>query len=353
MTGLLGGGHAIYFDAATRRGAQPRLLRRGAVGRRRADGVAARPVRRGARALRDRRVVVRRARAPGRARRALARARPAAVGAARRAGARGSRASGVAMPPAHASCLAMLEPVMTMREGAAIYAPGGALLGEGDLLGSRGSSRRSSSSATRAPRRSTRLDRARRCSRSSRSATGSITARRPRRVRARWSEPVEVRVRRAAGATRAGLSRRARDARALRSGRRRRRAARGARRRRAGDGHTTNLTVVDADGNACVLTTSLGLGSGDWLPGLDLHLNSMLGETDLIREPLAPGRADGEHDGAHARLRRRRARARARRAGGTRLRTALVGVLARVLHDGLDAAGGDRPAALPSRPASS
>jgi len=46
--------------------------------------------------------------------------------------------------------------------------------------------------------------------------------------------------------------------------------------------HTTNLVAVDADGNACVLTTSLGLGSGDWLPGLDLHLNSMLGETDLI-----------------------------------------------------------------------
>jgi gamma-glutamyltranspeptidase len=28
----------------------------------------------------------------------------------------------------------MLEPVMTMNEGARIYSPGGALLGEGDLL---------------------------------------------------------------------------------------------------------------------------------------------------------------------------------------------------------------------------
>src|SRR5262249_31928029 len=27
-----------------------------------------------------------------------------------------------------------------------------------------------------------------------------------------------------------------------------------------GQGHTTNITVVDADGSACVLTTSLGLG---------------------------------------------------------------------------------------------
>ena len=52
--------------------------------------------------------------------------------------------------------------------------------------------------------------------------------------------------------------------------------------------HTTNLVTVDAEGNACVLTTSLGLGSGDWLPGLDLHLNSMLGEVDLLRGALVP-----------------------------------------------------------------
>ena len=40
--------------------------------------------------------------------------------------------AGVEMPAAHAACLAMLEPVMTLREGARMYAPGGAL-----LLGSR------------------------------------------------------------------------------------------------------------------------------------------------------------------------------------------------------------------------
>src|SRR4051812_15036658 len=40
----------------------------------------------------------------------------------------------VTMPPAHAACLAMLAPVMTMREGAAMYAPDGALLTDGDLL---------------------------------------------------------------------------------------------------------------------------------------------------------------------------------------------------------------------------
>src|SRR5262249_57985749 len=60
-----------------------------------------------------------------------------------------------------------------------------------------------------------------------------------------------------------------------------------------GEAHTTNLTVVDADGNGCALTTSLGLGSGDYLPGLDLHLNSMLGEAELIRGPLEPGQRGG------------------------------------------------------------
>ena len=38
------------------------------------------------------------------------------------------------MPPAHVACLEMLEPVMTMREGARIYAPGGRLLEPGELL---------------------------------------------------------------------------------------------------------------------------------------------------------------------------------------------------------------------------
>ncbi len=41
---------------------------------------------------------------------------------------------GVAMPPAHVACLEMLEPVMTLREGARIYAPDGNLLRTGDVL---------------------------------------------------------------------------------------------------------------------------------------------------------------------------------------------------------------------------
>jgi gamma-glutamyltranspeptidase / glutathione hydrolase len=102
------------------------------------------------------------------------------------------------------------------------------------------------------------------------------------------------------------------------------------------DGHTTNLVTADTEGNACVLTTSLGLGSGDFLPGLDLHLNSMLGESDLIREPLEPGDRMGSmmaptlaFDGDGLVLA-------AGAAGGTRLRSALVQVLAGILDEGLE-----------------
>ncbi|UWZ44383.1 gamma-glutamyltransferase [Dactylosporangium matsuzakiense] len=54
-------------------------------------------------------------------------------------------------------------------------------------------------------------------------------------------------------------------------------------------GDTTNISVVDADGNACVVTLTLGIGSGVWLDGLGIHLNSMLGEGELIRPGTRPG----------------------------------------------------------------
>lgn len=58
--------------------------------------------------------------------------------------------------------------------------------------------------------------------------------------------------------------------------------------RRLGD--TTNIAAVDAEGNACVVTTTLGLGAGVWLPEAGVHLNSMLGEGELRTAGLAPGR---------------------------------------------------------------
>ncbi|MDP8977374.1 MAG: gamma-glutamyltransferase family protein, partial [Actinomycetota bacterium] len=109
-------------------------------------------------------------------------------------------------------------------------------------------------------------------------------------------------------------------------------------------GDTTNVVTVDPQGNACVFTTSLGLGSGDFVPGLDLHLNSMLGETDLLRGPVEPGdRLDSMmaptvalDDGCLALA--------AGAAGGSRIRSALVQVLSGALVEGLP------PAAAVERP---
>jgi gamma-glutamyltranspeptidase/glutathione hydrolase len=244
--------------------------------------------------------------------------------------------SGVAMPAAHASCLAMLEPVLTMREGARLYAPGGKLLAGGDLLEQPGLVaalelvRDEGAATVYSGSIATALldlvaDR-----------DGTLTGADLRAYRADWSPPVETSFAGRRVLTRAGLAGIAEmlarfdpagGPAALLSA-----LDDGAR----GGGHTTNLTVVDADGNACVLTTSLGLGSGDWVPGLDLHLNSMLGETDLVRGALVPGtRMESmmaptlAFDDAGLELA-------LGAAGGTRLRTALVGVLAGVLHGGLE-----------------
>ena len=46
-------------------------------------------------------------------------------------------------------------------------------------------------------------------------------------------------------------------------------------------GSTTHISVLDGDGNACGVTCSNGEGSGIVVPGTGLHLNNMLGEQDL------------------------------------------------------------------------
>jgi gamma-glutamyltranspeptidase/glutathione hydrolase len=101
--------------------------------------------------------------------------------------------------------------------------------------------------------------------------------------------------------------------------------------------HTTNMVAVDGHGRACVLTHSLGVGAGVWLPGFDLQLNNLLGESDIAFGSPGPG----------DRLESRMAPALAfddsglelaiGAAGATRLRTALATVLAAILDEGLDA----------------
>jgi gamma-glutamyltranspeptidase/glutathione hydrolase len=54
---------------------------------------------------------------------------------------------------------------------------------------------------------------------------------------------------------------------------------------------TTQISVLDGEGNAASLTCSTGCGSGVVVPGTGVHLNNMLGETDLnvASLKLAPG----------------------------------------------------------------
>jgi len=262
---------------------------------------------------------------------------------------------GVEMPAAHAACLAMLEPVMTMREGARIYAPGGSLLQAGSRLEQPGlvAALESIAAEGAAGAYTGTIGEALLSLAADRG--GLVTRDDLQTYEARWAEPEDVGWLGLRFLTRGGLSGipstlprlpRLRDlspaARVLAL----LDAVEGA------DGpetHTTNLVAVDRDGNACVLTTSLGLGSGDWLPGLDLHLNSMLGETDLLHGPLEPGvRMQSmmapslavDHDGLVLAL---------GAAGGTRLRTALVGVAAAVLDESIDPQEAtDRPRAHPA-----
>lgn len=258
---------------------------------------------------------------------------------------------GVRLPGAHAACLAMLEPVMTQGRGSELHRPHGTLLGGGDVLhqpglvralealGAEGGASAYTGTIARALLEVdgvcvTRAD---------------LEAYEPR-----WVEPARQRYHEYEVCTRAGLSRipellgalpRLRD----RPSAERLLALVTALAGETGpETHTTNLVAVDREGKVCVLTTSLGVGSGDWLPGLDLHLNSMLGETDLIVGGLVPGArmesmmaptvafdADGPVLAIGS-------------AGGTRLRTALVLVLSAILDEGLEPqAAVDRPRVHP------
>lgn len=56
-------------------------------------------------------------------------------------------------------------------------------------------------------------------------------------------------------------------------------------------GSTTHLSVVDADGLSCAITTTNGEGSGVIVPGTGVHLNNVMGEEDL-NPRLRPGGRD-------------------------------------------------------------
>ncbi|MBA2332620.1 MAG: gamma-glutamyltransferase, partial [Actinobacteria bacterium] len=256
--------------------------------------------------------------------------------------------TGVVLPPAHASCLAMLEPVFTLSPaGRAIHAPGGRLLEAGGVLAQPGLATALEALAAEGSNSVYR---------------GSIGAALLHGIdgvplvpgdlesyEVRWSAPVEAKLAGCRVLTRAGLSgvpqALGRLPRLNRLSETQRvpvllAALEGPER----DGHTTNLTVVDAAGCACVLTTSLGLGTGDFLPGFDLHLNSMLGEVDLQHVPLVAGERMESMMAPSLAFDAAGLALAIGSAGGTRLRTALIGVAASILDEDLAAVEAvDRP----------
>jgi gamma-glutamyltranspeptidase/glutathione hydrolase len=249
---------------------------------------------------------------------------------------------GVEFPAAHASCLAMLAPVMTMNEGERIYAPGGELLPAGGRLEQPGLVRALELLAEEGPRSVYEGSLATALLELMEERGGLVTADDLAAYRAEWSEPVELAYGGVTLSTRAGLAPLGEGLGALPrlaglSSSDRAVALAQALAAAGPEGHTTNLVTVDGGGDACVLTTSLGLGSGDFLPGLDLHLNSMLGEADLIRGALTPGeRMDSMMSPTLARDGDGLVLA-AGAAGGTRLRSALVQVLAGILDEAVSA----------------
>lgn len=248
---------------------------------------------------------------------------------------------GTVLPPTHARVLEMLAPAMTLNEGADVYAPGGRLLQadeilrqpglvhalqilreEGpagfytgtiahamlDLLAERGSAMTAVDLQRYAvafpPPEAVRVAGSTVYGRADLASALSTLARLPN-LRGCTDAQRAVAL---AGALQGGVERR---------------------------GDTTNLSVVDAAGNACVVTTSLGLGSSDWLPGLGIHLNSMLGERDLISGPLVPGERMGSMMCPTLAVDGQGLTAAVGAAGGSRIRSALVQVLSGVLAEDL------------------
>jgi gamma-glutamyltranspeptidase / glutathione hydrolase len=246
---------------------------------------------------------------------------------------------GSEFPEAHAACLAMLAAVMTMNEGERIYSPGGELLGTGDRLQQPGLVRAFELLADEGPRSVYEGALAGALLDLMDERGGLVTQADLDAYEARWTEPVEVAYAGKRVFTRAGL---APFGELLASLPRLSGISPGERARilaRALDipgseGHTTNLVTTDHEGNGCVITTSLGLGSGDFLPGLDVHLNSMLGETDLIRGTLVPGERMASMMVPSVALDHEGLAFAGGAAGGTRLRGALVQVASGILDEG-------------------
>ncbi|TML23804.1 MAG: gamma-glutamyltranspeptidase [Actinobacteria bacterium] len=246
---------------------------------------------------------------------------------------------GVPLPPMHARSLEMLADLFTLERGGDLFTRNGRTLSAGDLLHQPGLvdaleaiAEEGARSVYRGSLAETLL------------AMEGVVVTAPdlHDYRARWRDPTMVRWHEFRVATRSGLSGvpellpRLPRFRGLTETERTLAFVAALGPQPAGGEHTTNMVAVDGQGHACVLTHSLGVGAGVWLPGFDVQLNNLLGEGDIAHgEPkrgdhlesrMAPSLVfDGE--GLALAI---------GSAGATRLRTALATVLAGILDEGLE-----------------
>ncbi len=105
-------------------------------------------------------------------------------------------------------------------------------------------------------------------------------------------------------------------------------------------GSTTHVSVVDAEGRACAVTTTNGEGSGEVVPGTGIHLNNIMGEEDL--SPLGfhgqpPGTRMPSMMAPTVVLRDGEVELVLGSAGSNRIRSAILQAVVGVVDHGLDA----------------
>jgi gamma-glutamyltranspeptidase / glutathione hydrolase len=246
--------------------------------------------------------------------------------------------SGVALPLMHERSLVMLGDVFSLERGADLYVREGRMLQTGELLVQPGLVQTLEALADEGTASVYRGSLAEALLR----IDGVVfTSADLREYAARWSDPVLVAFQGHRVATRGGLSGvpellpRFPRLSGLSASDRVLELVQALETPETGGEHTTNMVAVDGQARACVLTHSLGLGAGVWVPGFDVQLNNLLGESDIafgepqagdhLQSRMAPSLAFDDSGLALA----------IGAAGATRLKMALSTVLAGVLEEGL------------------
>lgn len=271
---------------------------------------------------------------------------------------------GVALGHHQAYFLGLLRPIMTLTPGArALYAPGGELLGEGELLVNSDLASFLETLPKHGGRELYEGGLARRVAREMRAGHGLITETDLARYRVEERRPLEARYRDhrlltnpppSFGGTLLALALELLEQRSWPAGSPASPEHGGAlldvmrevelrrtdylKARRVFSRGTTQVSVCDAEGNAASMTTSNGEGSGYVAPGTGIMLNNMLGEDDLHPEGFhasSPGQRVASMMSPSILLRGGDLRLVLGSGGSKRIRTALLQTISWVVDFGL------------------